>query len=375
MLAISNTIFNEASGLVKDWLKNPLNASFFYWYFLPALGLVLLQAFFVWPLRGHETPSIFPPEASPPEKFVDLLYQIMNARLLELIIAPLLLAVGLSALAGSILRMYQGNLPGVAILFRPALMRKRQNSAKLYSDLGAKRRMYFFLVSQGVRLKNDDGNEVAEKVSDTEREQLLEQLKAEIQGLHERLEQTGAGRELPINPERVGATDLANVLAVAEEYPFERYSIDTAVFWPRFSAEIEPQKMETLTSTFGAMNGFLNLSLLSYLFAIECLILAIAFMTGRLDSRWAHRRPAWLALAIPLAVIGGFAFYRAATRTARSVGNELRTAFDYYRGQVLRRFNLRMPKDIEEERVLWLKLAAFIRRGESFYYPSEYPIE
>jgi len=50
----------------------------------------------------------------------------------------------------------------------------------------------------------------------------------------------------------------------------------------------------------------------------------------------------------------------------------MRTAFDYYRGNVLRRFNLKMPNDIEEERVVWLKLSAFIRRGESFYYPSEF---
>ena len=375
MLAISNQVFSEAGGFVKDWLKNPLNASFFYWYFLPALGLVLLQAFFVWPLRGHETPRILPPGGGQPETFAALLYQILNARLFELIVVPLLMAVGLSALAGSILRLYQGDLPGVAILFRPALMRKRENSAELYSELATKRRAYFFLVSRGVQFRIVEGNEIAEEVSASDCDKLIEQLKAEIQELHEKFEQTGVGRELPINPERVGATNLANVLAVAEEYPFERYSVDTAVFWPRFSAEIEPQKLETLTSTFGAMNGFLNLSLLSYLFAIECLVLAIGFMTGRLDSARAQVRPAWLVLAIPLFALAGFAFYRAATRTARAVGNDLRTAFDYYRGQVLRRFNLRLPKDIEEERVLWLKLAAYIRRGESFYYPSEYRIE
>jgi hypothetical protein len=53
----------------------------------------------------------------------------------------------------------------------------------------------------------------------------------------------------------------------------------------------------------------------------------------------------------------------------------MRTAFDYYRGNVLQRLNLQMPNDLEEERVLWLKLAAFIRRGESFYFPTEYRIQ
>jgi len=75
-----------------------------------------------------------------------------------------------------------------------------------------------------------------------------------------------------------------------------------------------------------------------------------------------------------LAVIG-YGAYRAAVASARAVGNAMRTAFDYYRGNILQRFNLKMPNDLEEERVLWLKLAAFIRRGESFYFPTEYRIQ
>jgi hypothetical protein len=78
-----------------------------------------------------------------------------------------------------------------------------------------------------------------------------------------------------------------------------------------------------------------------------------------------------IALAL-VSVFLGYGAYRAAVSSARSVGNAMRTAFDYYRGNILKRFNLKMPNDIEEERVVWLKLAAFIRRGESFYYPSEF---
>ena len=42
MLGISTSVFNEAGSLAKDWLKNPLNASFLYWYVLPAAGVILL---------------------------------------------------------------------------------------------------------------------------------------------------------------------------------------------------------------------------------------------------------------------------------------------------------------------------------------------
>ena|SRR5438445_1426366 len=63
MLGISTSVFNEAGSLAKDWLKNPLNASFLYWYFLPAAGLILLQLMIVGPALGHPRPEIFNIEA------------------------------------------------------------------------------------------------------------------------------------------------------------------------------------------------------------------------------------------------------------------------------------------------------------------------
>jgi hypothetical protein len=176
--------------------------------------------------------------------------------------------------------------------------------------------------------------------------------------------------------DRVGPNEFANTLAVAEEYPFERYGMDASVFWPRVSAEIEPEKLDSLTATYGAMRGLLNLSLLAMLFALECFLAGLAIWQA-----WAAPipqvllRPQWLLLASVLSVLIGLAAYRGAVSAARAVGNAMRTAFDYYRGSVLRRFNLKMPDDLDEERVLWLKLSAFIRRGETFYYPSDYRSE
>lgn len=373
MFGISSSIFNEAGGLVKGWLKNPLNASFFYWYFLPAVGFVLLQLFIIGPVLGCPAPGVFNVNVSNSTGLADLIVQVLNASFLRLILLPLLVGVVLSSLSGTVLRFYQGRLPIARSLFQPWLKRNQKRSREFYGPLLNLRRRYLFLVSQGVRLITADEEEKAEPISESDRVLLIDQLKAEIQALHERLESTSAGHELPVDQERVGPNDLANTLAVADEYPFERYSMDSAVFWPRLSAEIEAEKLESITASFGTMNGLLNLSLLSYLFTTESLIVAVGVATG-----WMHPQAPpllnhrWLLLALPVGLLIGFATYRAAVGTARSVGNALETAFDYYRGQVLRRFNLKMPGDIEQERVIWLKLAAFIRRGESFYYPSEF---
>jgi hypothetical protein len=386
MLGISASIFNEAGSVVRDWLKNPLNSSFFFWYFLPAVGFVLFQLLTIWPLMGRPTPPILTGEIPHVESATDLIFAILSASVFQLILLPLLFAVLLSALSARVLRLYQGTLPVARPLFQPWLTRNRRRNNELYTKLRTLRRQYLFLVSEGVLLESDGGQEKATPIAESDRAELIHKLKQETQLQHDELESRPTTPDLPIDNERVGATDLANTLALAEEYPFERYKMDAAVFWPRLSAEIEPERAEGLKASFATMNGLLNLSLLIYLSAIEFAIVGFAIVAGWNPTRANTSQPMWVTwlpnhkpavagLALLLAfllVVIGYGAYRAAVASARAVGNAMRTAFDYYRGNVLARFNLKMPMDLEEERVLWLKLAAFIRRGESFYFPTAY---
>jgi hypothetical protein len=43
-------------------------------------------------------------------------------------------------------------------------------------------------------------------------------------------------------------------------------------------------------------------------------------------------------------------------------------SFDLYRLSVLDAFGLARPQSLDEEYWTWVRLAAFIRRGEPFYY-------
>lgn len=381
MFGISSSIFNEAGSLVRDWLKNPLNTSFFYWYFLPAAGFVLLQLFVIGPALGWSPPQVFNLEVGQGKGLTDLILAIFNTSFLTLVLLPLIVGVILSALSGRALHLYQGTLPIARPFFQPLLRRNRRRNTELYGPLLQLRRQYLFLVSHGVRLEEVDGEEKGLPVTDAELPALLDQLKQQTQTLHEKIESDPAAPDLPKDIDRVGATDLANTLALAEEYPFERYAIDTALFWPRLATEIEPAKLDSLRSSFGAMNGLLNLSLLVYLFAVELAVVGALIAIGFTGppaaplpvSKWVLILGALGAALV--SVLVAYGAYRAAIGSARAVGNAMRTAFDYYRGNVLRRFNLKMPNDIEKERVVWLKLAAFIRRGESFYYPSEFRSE
>jgi hypothetical protein len=389
MLGISTSIFNEAGSVVRDWLKNPLNSSFFFWYFLPAVAFVLMHLFTIWPLLGRPTPPLLTGDIPHVESAAELILAILSASLFQLILLPLLFAVLLSALSARVLKLYQGTLPLARSLFQPWLNRNRRRNNELFKKLRALRRQYLYLITQGVLLESVDGEEKATQIPENERGALIDRLKQETQLLHEELESNPTAPDLPVDIDRVGATDLANTLALAEEYPFERYAMDAAVFWPRLSAEIEAEKAEGLKASFATMSGLLNLSLMIYLSAIEFAIVGFAIVAGWNPARANATQPVWvtwlpnhkpavagltLVSAFLLAMIG-YGTYRAAVASARAVGNAMRTAFDYYRGSVLHRFNLKMPNDLEEERVLWLKLGAFIRRGESFYFPTEFRID
>src|SRR6266576_3154401 len=110
MFGISTSVFNDAGGLVKDWLKNPLNASFRYWYFLPGAGFVLLQLFFIGPALGHPAPRVFNVESVPSKSAADLILRSSSGSLFALTSLPPVTGVILSALAGAILRLYQSTM-------------------------------------------------------------------------------------------------------------------------------------------------------------------------------------------------------------------------------------------------------------------------
>jgi hypothetical protein len=370
MLAVTDSVFNEIGGVVKGWLRNPLNQTFLFWYFLPAAGLILLQLWLIGPALGFAAPGwLANPQAlaagtanmPPGEAAVALVLAVLSQNLILLVLAPLVLAVLLGVMSNSVVKLFEGRLAIERALLAGWRARNQRRAAAAYGDLEKLRREYFFAVS-GLRLVLIDGMEQSQPLPDTERAELLEKLRQDIQALHERREKEHPLQDLPASQARVAPTALGNALAVAEEYPFERYGVDAVVFWPRLRAEIEPENLAALDSGFATLNGLLNVSLLAGLFAVEALLVGLLAP----PARWGL-----LAASLLSAVVAAGA-YRSAVSTAQAVGGVLKTLFDYYRGRVLDRFGLKMPPDLDAERLLWLRLAAFVRRGESFYFPADW---
>ena len=132
MLGISASIFNEAGSVVRDWLKNPLNSSFFFWYFLPAVTFVLLQLVTIGPLLGQPIPQFLADKPDKIEGTVDLVFWVLKGSFVLLILVPLLLAMLLSALSARVMKIYQGTLPLARPLFQPWLARNRRQIGRAH---------------------------------------------------------------------------------------------------------------------------------------------------------------------------------------------------------------------------------------------------
>ncbi len=169
----------------------------------------------------------------------------------------------------------------------------------------------------------------------------------------------GAGRELPHTPEQVAPTALGNVLAAMEEYPYERYGMDAAIYWPRLAAVI-PESYKTLVADLKTTFDFwLNLSLLAGLGGL--LALGVGGGSGE---------PVPVVAGI-VALFASHGLYRLAVGAARSFGELVASCFDLFRRALLEQCGLPQPQSLADEQRSWQMLASFIRRGEAFYFPQE----
>jgi hypothetical protein len=106
--------------------------------------------------------------------------------------------------------------------------------------------------------------------------------------------------------------------------------------------------------------------LLLTIFAFELLARAVVVP----ESPHAVLVAGWLVV-----LLVAYGFYRSAVSETVVLGNLVAGAFDLYRRQLLRQMGFIAPPRLDQERDLWLRLAAFVRRGEDFYYPPAELVE
>lgn len=128
----------------------------------------------------------------------------------------------------------------------------------------------------------------------------------------------------PLPGEAVLPTRLGNLLRSAEDYPRSRYGIDTVLVWPRLFPLLPSSFTAGFASSRARLDAALASTALSLLFAVAAP--ACAMPSGA----------PWLAaLSLVAGALGALTGYRAALTTALAHGQQIRVAFDLYRGLLL----------------------------------------
>lgn len=161
-------------------------------------------------------------------------------------------------------------------------------------------------------------------------------------------------RQYPSSLDAILPTKLGNVLRASEDYPYKIWGIDSIHMWPRLIAVVPEGHTKLLVDAQTALNFLLNISFLSIVFGLECLVwlgLLWVYPLGFVPQDPTRA----LLLAVGSAILAR-CVYVGALFSARWWGELIRTAFDLYRIDVLRQMKVNLPDQpvtFEEERELW----------------------
>ena len=325
-----------------------LGHRFFLSYYLPALVFVLVHLFMLIPeLIG----SLKMTQEAAKKSTLLLIGEIELSSWVNSLLWPLFVGIVLFVLNNTLICLFEGKPRWLKNGLLYCLTRRNQKECqKLYGRLNSLQKKYL---------------DISSKKHDTfSQDNLLESLRLEIENEHKKIEESKYHQMLPHNVKRAGPTSFGNTYAIAEEYPYERYGIDSVVFWPHLRMlmqEKAPNHSLRLTQQKTVLDLTINFAFLSCIITLET-ILMIIFLVYK---------PMLLVLA-GVAFLLFISFYQGSVAAIQGLGGLIKVSFDYYRGLILVAFNLKMPENLSEEQRVWLRLATFIRRGDAFYFPEEY---
>ena len=271
---------------------------------------------------------------------------------LATVILPLFLAMLLLAFNTLIIKFFEGAYKWQQkTLFRPWMSANQKRCKQRYGKLVMLRQEYYKQLARA-----------AAPAAEAERADALNKitgLRLQIQQENDRLEQIEAMPSLPYRLDRVRPTALGNTFALMEEYPYDRYGIDSVAIWPRLQPLLPDAVKSTIANQKLLLDFLLNLVTLSGILGVEGIVLGLA------------RVPVQFALigAGAGSLVAAWLLYRASVSVTATMGLFVTGAFDFYRGLVLDKFGLAQPDSVEDEQFVWLKLEAFLRRGEGFKLP------
>jgi hypothetical protein len=347
----------EPSEAVSESIKY-LGQGFLLAFYLPALVFVLAHLYVLIP-TSIGSPHLSREAAN--KLTLPLIGEIDLSSWVDSLLWSLIVGIALFVLNNILIRSFEGKPRWLKDgLLSRLTRRNKKECTTLYGRLTSLRTKYLELQ---VELSNQKFQTISQE-SLLDLEGKLVSLRQAIETEHKNIEESRYQQTLPHNAERVCPTSFGNAYAIAAEYPYERYGADSVLFWPHLRTlmyEKAPSHSLRLTQQKIVLDLSINFAFLAALLTVEIILILV----------FSGYKPLLFILA-GVTLILTISFYQASVAAIQGMGGLIKVSFDYYRELVLQAFNLRVPDNLSEEQTVWVKLAAFIRRGDAFYFPEEY---
>jgi hypothetical protein len=190
---------------------------------------------------------------------------------------------------------------------------------------------------------------------------------ADLQGQETALE-LFLNSEFPDDESLLLPTRLGNVIRCFERYPYQAYGMDAIVLWPRLLSKIDSAFASTIDEAKTSFDFMLNLSFLSGLTTLAILMIGLI---APAPLEWAIVWPwFWRAALFALLTV---IFYSFSVNRAMAWGQQVRSAFDLYRLDLLNRLGYQQkPLTYQEERAIWLTISSQLAYAEDRVAPLAY---
>jgi hypothetical protein len=334
-------VFKDVSSLVEGIISR-LGLTFLLSGFLPLMvGVAINQYVFFAPAFAEVTSvwNMFPDVVNP-------WLGVLSGEALTTILLAFALALVLVPLNLFVIRLFEGLLPGIKWLLYPFFMFQRRKHAQHYAPVddrrGDRRRLLARYEEEG------DYDEEADFA-----------IQSDLDHLHAQREKTDPIQTIPFDVKRLAPTRFGNAWAVMEEYPLVRYGMDGMFFWPYLRTVLMKHNSDLLAQIDNQkllIDVVMHFALVTGVVGLEGLVLGLV-----------RSQPSLLVLALGAAVVF-WLFYQAGVSYARTMGMLVGQSYDLYRLHLLDAFGLARPADLDEEYWVWMRLNAFLRRGDPFYF-------
>ncbi|MFI5916691.1 hypothetical protein [Dactylosporangium sp. NPDC051541] len=173
--------------------------------------------------------------------------------------------------------------------------------------------------------------------------------------LHERL------RRFPVDDSQVVATRLGNAIRRLEEYGYDRYRLDTQIFWYELTAVVDERTTKQVEQARTTVDFFVAL-----------LYGHLAVAGAALVAAFVHPGPLPWAAAVGLPLLA-YCWYRLAVVTTDEWAAAVRAMVNVGRAPFAEQLGLTLPATLEQERAMWARQSRLARLSYRDFSADEQP--